>query len=81
MGSSGSSAKRRRSLRALEPPKEISMFDIVQGKSRLNASRWFYELLVLKGRDMIQLQQSSPYGDIKISGFLKPFAENDKHNR
>ena len=39
----------------------------MRGKSRQDASRWFFELLVLKSQGFVELQQSEPYADVTIS--------------
>ena len=45
---------------------QASLDGIVAGKSRLDASRWFFEMLVLKTRDYVDLEQQQPYGAITI---------------
>ncbi|KAL6504020.1 hypothetical protein OROGR_025943 [Orobanche gracilis] len=44
----------------------LSMDNLLIGKSRKEASRMFFEALVLKTRDYIQVEQSNPYNDITI---------------
>ncbi|KAL6501072.1 hypothetical protein OROHE_025269 [Orobanche hederae] len=44
----------------------LSMDNLLIGKSRKEASRMFFEALVLKTRDYIQVEQSNPYDDITI---------------
>ena len=39
---------------------------MVEGKGRRDASRWFFEMLVLKTRNYVQLSQEEPYADIAI---------------
>ena len=39
---------------------------MVEGKTRVDACRWFFEVLVLKSRDYVELEQPKPYGDIRI---------------
>ena len=38
----------------------------MEGKARVDACRWFFEVLVLKSRDYVELEQPKPYGDIRI---------------
>lgn len=44
----------------------VSLDGIVAGRSRVDASRWFFEMLVLRTRNYVELEQPSPYGDITI---------------
>ncbi|KAL6586860.1 hypothetical protein OROMI_001848 [Orobanche minor] len=46
--------------------KFLSMDDILNGKSRKEASRMFFETLVLKTRDYIHVEQPNPHGEITI---------------
>lgn len=62
----GPSPKRRRLSTSAQANSAVSMFDVMKGKSRLDASRWFYELLVLKSRNLVKLDQQAPYQDILI---------------
>ena len=59
--------KRHTSLTAAEAVNSVGVSSLLQGKSRQDASRWFFELLVLRSQGFVQLQQSSPYKDITIS--------------
>eukprot|EP00210_Caulerpa_lentillifera_P008803 g8399.t1 len=63
------SPKRRRLSKELacERGKSISFMEVAKKKSRLNISRWFYELLVLKSHGLVQLQQKGAYDDITIT--------------
>lgn len=45
---------------------EISYQELVDGKARAVAAGTFFEALVLKSHNFVELNQSSPYGDIKI---------------
>ena len=45
---------------------EISYQELVDGKTRNVAAGTFFEALVLKSHNFVELNQSSPYGDIKI---------------
>jgi cohesin complex subunit SCC1 len=47
--------------------KPLQFNEMVQGKSRKTAACIFYELLVLKTTDYIDVQQDQPYADITIS--------------
>lgn len=40
--------------------------DITAGKSRLDACRWFYELMVLTDRGIVESTQQEAYGDITV---------------
>ena len=44
---------------------------LVEGKGRRDASRWFFEMLVLKTRNYVNLAQEEPYTDIAISATSK----------
>ena len=50
---------------------QVSMNALVEGKGRKDASRWFFEMLVLKSRKYISLKQEEPYGDISIAATSK----------
>ena len=56
--SAGSGARR--------PTNELSFAEVARGKPRGEACRWFFELLVLKSRAYVDLEQAAPYGDIAI---------------
>ncbi|CAI6009340.1 unnamed protein product [Closterium sp. NIES-65] len=45
----------------------VSLLAVVKGRPRREAARMFFETLVLKTRDFIQVQQTEPYGDISIT--------------
>ena len=62
----GPSPKRRRLSQVVRSAKHIGMFDVMQGKSRLEAGRWFYELMVLKSRNLVKLDQPAAYAEIMI---------------
>ena len=38
----------------------------MDGKSKADACRWFFEVRVLKTRNYVELEQPKPYGDISI---------------
>ena len=46
----------------------------MEGKSRVDACRWFFELLVLKNKNWVDLEQPEPYADIRISARPKLLA-------
>ena len=50
---------------------QVSMNGLLEGKGRKDASRWFFEMLVLKTRNYVNLQQEEPYGDISVSATSK----------
>ncbi len=50
------------------------MDGLVEGKSRVDACRWFFELLVLKNKNWVDLEQPEPYADIRISARPKLLA-------
>ncbi|ORX34377.1 Rec8 like protein-domain-containing protein [Kockovaella imperatae] len=60
----------RRELEAIEAedeePKVVNFKEIAQGANRRAASAFFFELLVLGTKDMIQLKQPKPFGDINV---------------
>lgn len=47
-------------------PESIRLQQFTGGKARLDAARWFFELLVLKTKDFVDLDQPEPYADIAI---------------
>jgi len=52
----------------LVPPTAYLIFrELVQGKRRKTVAGTFFELLVLKSKDRIQVEQSEPFGDIIIT--------------
>ncbi|KAI7740780.1 hypothetical protein M8C21_030198 [Ambrosia artemisiifolia] len=44
----------------------VSMNSILEGKTRKICSRMFFETLVLKSCDLIDVKQDEPYGDITL---------------
>lgn len=52
----------------------LSFDSITQGHSRLDACRWFYEVLVLSNKGLVQLQQEESYGDISMAPNLAGMA-------
>ncbi|CAN1186924.1 Sister chromatid cohesion 1 protein 4 [Linum perenne] len=51
--------------------KVISMENLLAGKTRKEASRMFFETLVLKTRDYIQVEQGKPFENINIKPRVK----------
>mmetsp|Transcript_638 Transcript_638/g.2253 ORF Transcript_638/g.2253 Transcript_638/m.2253 type:complete len:514 (-) Transcript_638:125-1666(-) len=45
----------------------LSYFELVKNKKRSTAAQMFFELLVLKTRDCVDVAQETPYGDIKVT--------------
>ncbi|PVH36556.1 hypothetical protein PAHAL_6G100800 [Panicum hallii] len=50
-----------------EQPGKFSLSRILEGKVRKQAARMFFETMVLKSYDYIDVQQEEPYADIEIS--------------
>ncbi len=50
-----------------ERGKTVSLNDLVENKTRLEACRWFFESLVLRNKGYVDLEQREPYGDIEIA--------------
>lgn len=46
---------------------KVSLNELVENKSRLEACRWFFESLVLRNKGYVDLEQHEPYGDIEIA--------------
>lgn len=68
-GDTGAASKKRRRIaaQAAAPVSAVGMDSLLEGKSRQDASRWFFELLVLKSRGFVDLQQSQSFSDISIT--------------
>lgn len=45
----------------------LSFDGITRGHNRLDACRWFYEVLVLSNKGLVKLQQDEAYGDISVT--------------
>ncbi len=58
--------KRRLQDGAAQVGGSVSLDGLVEGKTRADACRWFFEVLVLKSRNYVELEQPKPYGDISI---------------
>lgn len=65
---SGVAGKKKRRLQsgAAEIGGSVSLDGLVDGKTRADACRWFFEVLVLKSRNYVDLEQPKPYSDINI---------------
>ncbi|KAI3919553.1 hypothetical protein MKX01_018376 [Papaver californicum] len=44
----------------------LSLEPILEGRTRRESAKLFYEILVLKSMDMINAKQEAPYGDIEV---------------
>ncbi|KAK9833545.1 hypothetical protein WJX81_003827 [Elliptochloris bilobata] len=66
----GAPGKKKRRLSAgggaRVPTNSLSFGEIARGQRRADACRWFFELLVLKSRAYVELEQAEPYADITI---------------
>ena len=49
-----------------QPQQRASLQALVVGRSRLEASRWFFDALVLQHKGLVALQQLAPYGDVTL---------------
>ena len=52
----------------------LSFDGITRGHSRLDACRWFYEVLVLSNKGLVKLEQDESYGDMKVTPNLAAMA-------
>lgn len=52
----------------------LSFNKLTQTHNRLDACRWFYEVLVLSNKGLVRAKQSEPYGDIMITPNLAAMA-------
>lgn len=52
----------------------LSFNSLTHGHSRLDACRWFYEVLVLSNKGLVGMEQEEAYGDIVISPNLAAMA-------
>lgn len=52
----------------------VMLDNLVEGRSRTDACRWFFELLVLKTRGYVDLEQPQPYANISIAARPKLLA-------
>ncbi len=66
----GPPGKKKRRLTAsggaAKPADALSLAQVLRGKRRGEACRWFFELLVLKSKNYVALEQAAPYADILI---------------
>lgn len=65
-GNAGKKKRRLQTGAAHAGVSSISLDGLVDGKSRIDACRWFFEVLVLKTSDYIDLEQAQPYEEINI---------------
>ncbi|CAM8995991.1 unnamed protein product [Rhodiola kirilowii] len=51
------------------PPEmeHVNLQETLKGESKTKSAKLFYDLLVLKSRGMVNVQQHKPYGDIQVS--------------
>lgn len=61
------SRKRRANGSGPHAPGSIKLNGLVEGRSRRDASLWFFEMLVLQSKDYVKLGQEEPYGDVEIA--------------
>jgi len=52
---------------AKKKDKHLSYNDLTEGKQKMTAVGVFYELLVLKSRNLLHVKQGSSYGDIRVT--------------
>lgn len=52
----------------------LSFEGISAGHNRLDACRWFYEMLVLSNKGLVTLRQDESYGDISVTPNLAGMA-------
>ncbi len=75
---SGAAGKKKRRLAsgaaAATGKGQVMLDDLVERHSRVDACRWFFELLVLKTKNYVDLEQPQPYGNISITARPKLLA-------
>ncbi|CAI8595754.1 unnamed protein product [Vicia faba] len=59
-----------------QPAEDFSLNKMLEGKTRKIAARMFFEVLVLKTHDLIDVYQEEPYGDVSFK--LTPTLSNAK---
>lgn len=52
----------------------LSFKSLTRGHNRLDACRWFYEVLVLGNKGLVTVKQDEPYGDIAVTPNLAAMA-------
>ncbi len=67
----GGSGKRRKLQQQQQQQQQpgapvVSADELLQHKSRTDASRWFFELLVLRNKGFVDLRQQQAYGDVAV---------------
>eukprot|EP00245_Coleochaete_scutata_P016692 TRINITY_DN7885_c0_g1_i1.p1 TRINITY_DN7885_c0_g1~~TRINITY_DN7885_c0_g1_i1.p1 ORF type:complete len:486 (-),score=129.46 TRINITY_DN7885_c0_g1_i1:473-1795(-) len=55
---------------------ELGISQMLHGKSKREAARLYFEVLLLKTRDYVHVEQSKPYGEITIAGKRALMASN-----
>ena len=64
---SSAAAKRRHLQHAAAANASVSVGSLMQQcSSRMDASRWFFELLVLQNKGYVALSQQGAYGDVQV---------------
>ncbi|XP_028774366.1 sister chromatid cohesion 1 protein 3 [Neltuma alba] len=51
---------------AEDPTEDLSLNKILEGKTRRISARMFFETLVLKSYDLVDVHQEEPYGDVSL---------------
>ena len=65
-GYDGTSPGRTRKRTGKAPAEVLSLAALTEDVPRVEAVRWFFELLVLQLRGCVELEQAGPYADIAI---------------
>ena len=50
----------------LAAARPVSLDAVTAGATRLDAARWFFEVLVLRSRGFVDISQSQSYGDVEV---------------
>jgi chromatin segregation and condensation protein Rec8/ScpA/Scc1 (kleisin family) len=53
---------------------EVPLSALTRGRGRLDACRFFYEMLVLQNRGLARLRQDEPYADLMVQPDLAAMA-------
>ena len=59
----------------LAAARPVSLHSITEGATRLDAARWFFEVLVLRSRGFVDVSQSQSYGDVEVRPRAMAFDE------
>ena len=59
----------------LAAARPASLDAVVAGATRLDAARWFFEVLVLRSRGFVDVSQSASYGDVEVRPRAMAFDE------